>query len=182
MALPELLAPTATELLRLTNGEVMGVPKSKPVFTPWSGRKLRNSFGKKPLLLHAGERCFAELVVLRLFQAAGWSGRWVVTFGAPRTAPRFVTAWKDSAPKTQTNVPVSDFAIQSLLGSIVQQNRHTYSGCWDVIAWNGSHLLFAEAKQKGHDRVLATQLRWFESAIATGLTVESFLVVEWSFL
>jgi hypothetical protein len=80
-------------------------------------------------------------------------------FGAPPLAPRFLTSWNDSDLKDQTNVPVTDPAIQSLLGSIAQENRHNYSGCWDVIAWNGPHLLFAEAKLKGRDEVRATQLR-----------------------
>jgi hypothetical protein len=75
----------------------------------------------------------------------------------------------------------------SFTESIVEQaalawleNRGTYSGCWDVIAWHGKELIFAESKLKGHDRPRATQRRWFAAGIAAGLSPESFLVVEWS--
>lgn len=65
------------------------------------------------------------------------------------------------------------------LHAIAIANGNTYAGCWDVIAWKGDRLVFAEAKRQKKDRMQRTQLRWLETALQCGCTVEDFLVVEW---
>ena len=180
MKLPRDLFPVATERFALPDGRWVAVPKATPRFASWRGQPLPDTFGGKPTLDYAGEACFAELVILRIFQAAGWSARWVDTYGAARLRPRFLTTWSSEGLKAQRHRPITNTRVQRLLDSIAQANRSTYSRCWDIIAWQGNEIIFAESKLRGHDRLRASQRRWFAAGIAAGLSPESFLVVEWS--
>lgn len=180
MQLPQALLPLATEPFTLPDGKVMSIQKAQPAFTSWRGEPLADSFGGKPALDHCGEPCFAELVILRLFQAAGWSGRWVETYGAAAMRPWFLNRWNSRGLKAQQHLPIEDVWVQATLDSVAHGNGATYSGCWDVVVWADTHILFAEAKLKGRDRVRRTQRRWLSSALTTGLTTDSFLVVEWT--
>ena len=180
MELPRDLVSVATEPFALPDGRVVAVPKATPTFTSWRGQPLPDTFGGKPALDHAGEACFAELLILRIFLAAGWSARWVETYGASRLRPRFLTTWSSEGLKAQAHQPISDTRVQHTLESIAVANGGTYSGCWDVIAWQGKEIVFAESKLKGHDSLNDNQRRWFAAGIAAGLSTDSFLVVEWS--
>lgn len=178
--LPPSLRPVSTEPFTLADGRLVHVPKARPSFTSWRGEPFVNTFGGKPVLLHEGAPCFAELVILRHFLAAGWSGRWVETYGASSMRPRLLTDWNGQGLKAQAHIPIEDASVQTRLDDMAKANGETYSGCWDVVVWNGAQLLFVEAKRNRKDRVQATQRHWLESALASGLTVESFLVVEWT--
>lgn len=180
MQIPSVLLPVTAEPFPLRDGRVLSVPKATPAFVQWRGPALADTFGGKPILESGGVPCFAELIILRLFLAAGWSGRWVETYGAPAMRPRLLTTWSDEGLKAQTYEPILDEPVQALLDSIAHANGGTYSGCWDVVAWHERRLVFAESKRKGQDRLRATQQRWFAAAMAAGLSPESFLVVEWT--
>jgi hypothetical protein len=39
----------------------------------------------------------------------------------------------------------------------------------------------SEPPRASRDRIRASQLRWLEAAMGTGLSADSFLIVEWSF-
>jgi hypothetical protein len=177
--LPRDLVPVATERFVLPDGLEVEVPKARPTFALWRGQPLADTFGCKPALDHAGEACFAELVILRIFLAAGWSARWVETFGAARR-PHFLTTWSSEGLKAQAHQPITDTRVQHVLESIARANGGMYSGCWDVIAWRGKQIIFAESKRKGHDSLNDNQRGWFAAGITAGLSPESFLVVEWS--
>lgn len=94
--------------------------------------------------------------------------------------PRFLTNWGSHGLRTQINEPIPDPAVRNLLETVAHANGGSYSGCWDVVAWSGGRIVFAEAKHKGHDRLRSTQQRWVASAMAVGIPAESFLIVEWS--
>jgi hypothetical protein len=178
--LPAALCPVTSEPFSLSDGRVFGVPKTSPAFPPWSGAPLPYTFGGKAVLEYRGAPCFAEIVILRLLIVAGWSARWVVTYGAPAMCPRLLTTWSDGGLKAQAHEPIPDPSIQAQLDTVALANGGTYSGCWDVVAWQDGRLLFAESKRKAHDRIRATQRRWFAAAMGAGVPLESFLVVEWS--
>lgn len=180
MQLPALLSPITSEAISLSDGRVIAVPKTTPLFSAWAGDVPFDTFGGKAVLSHAGEPCFAEVVILRLFLEAGWSGRWVETYGAANMGPRMLSTWQPGSLKQQVLSPIADNIIQQRLDSIACANRSTYSGCWDVVAWQGDELVFVESKRKKHDRFRPTQVRWLEAALASGLGPHSFLVVEWS--
>jgi hypothetical protein len=180
MLLPSELLPITTDLFSLSDGRVLGVPKKSPTFSPWSGDPLPYTFGGKAVLECRGAPWFAELVILRRLVAAGWSARWVVTYGAAAMRSRLLTTWSRGGLWVQAHEPISDPSIQAELDTVALANGGTYSGCWDVVAWQDGRLRFVESKRKAHDRIRATQRRWFAAAMGAGVPLESFLVVEWS--
>jgi hypothetical protein len=140
-----------------------------------------STFGGKPLVEHEGEVCFAELVVLRLFQRAGWDGRWIETFPPRRGMPLMLMAWDPRGIRHQISVPIVEPRILALLERIADMNNGSFSGCWDVLAWHDDRVIFAETKRSKNDAINSNQLKWLSSGMRAGLSVESFLLVEWSF-
>jgi hypothetical protein len=65
----------------------------------------------------------------------------------------------------------------SLLRRIWQTAKTT--ACFDVFAWQGSDVLFCEAKRRKKDKLTDAQLRFVEGALTCGVPRESFLIVEW---
>lgn len=139
-----------------------------------------HSFGGKDLLLVDGRPQFAEVAILRLFEEAGWQGRWVETYGKPALAPALWRAWHPYGPRAQTHVPIEEAWVNERLRAIVAANGNSYSGCWDVVAWKEDRLVFAESKKAKKDRMRSTQWRWMVAAMECGCALEDFLIVEWS--
>ena len=54
--------------------------KYHETFEAWRGPAIADTYGNKPVLDWHGEPLFAELVVLRQWQARGWDGVWVDSF------------------------------------------------------------------------------------------------------
>lgn len=81
--------------------------------------------------------------------------------------------------KSAVDKPIDEPRVTTLLDAIAHANGHTYSGCWDVVAWNDDRVVFIEAKQRRKDRIRASQLRWLAAALEQGLSKEAFLMVEW---
>jgi len=147
----------------------------------WDGALVADTFGGKGLLSLDGEPAFAELVLLRMFQASGWEARWVETYGRPRMAPMFLNNWTVTSIKNQTNVPITHAPVAELLHTIALQNGNTYGGCWDIVAWKNDRIIFAELKRAKKDRMQPTQIKWADAALACGLSTDNFLIVEWDF-
>lgn len=166
MDYPEALRPSGVEHVDLISGRHVAVPMATAVFARWSGAPLADTYGGKTVLEFNGEALFAELVILRHLEAAGWKGAWIDTY-----RNRVLTGFGRPAllPAEQ----------QAMLNRIFSRagSRH---GCFDVLAWRGSDRLFAEAKRGGKDRLRDTQVRWLSAALDDCLPTESFLVVEWS--
>lgn len=138
-----------------------------------------HNFGSKTLLEVDGHAQFAEVAILRLFEAASWEGRWVETYGKPALQPGLWRAWHLDGPSAQVQRPIEEAWVNERLRAIAVANGNSYNGCWDVVVWKEDRLVFAESKRKGKDRIRATQLRWLEAALKCGCAVEDFLVVEW---
>lgn len=155
------------------------LPCCRIQFTAASDVKGVNTFGGKDLLLVDGRPQFAEVAILRLFQAAGWQGRWLETYGHGKLTPGLWNAWHPDGPRAQTHTPIEEAWVNERLAAIAAANGGTYSGCWDVVAWKGEQLVFAESKRQRKDKIRGTQLRWLEAALKCGCSVEDFLVVEW---
>ena len=77
---PQCLAPTCEEAILLRSGSAVHLPKTTPQFSVWQHDVPFDRYGKKAVLDFRGEPLFAELVILRLFDEAGWSGVWVDTY------------------------------------------------------------------------------------------------------
>ena len=172
MEYPTALRPVSTEPFTLPNGHVVRVSKACPRFTIWRGdppfEHLKSTLKRKRALSFNGEPMFAEIATLRLLESAGWSGVWVDTFHRRYRV----------AVETYINVPAERAALLAEIEHAVGKR----GGCFDLYAWRGNAVLFAELKLAGEDRIRPSQRRWLAGALACGLPVESFLVVEWDSL
>lgn len=177
---PSLLRPTTTEAV-LLNDHPVHVPKVELSLRRWEGAPLTHTFGGKPLIDFGGRPVFAELCVYELLRLCGWQARWVETYGAPATAPYHFTAWADERPGAQLHVPITELWVLGILQDVAANNCGNYAGCWDVVGWHDSTILFAELKRRRKDRVRSTQHRWLAAGLAAGLQVDNFLLVEWDF-
>jgi hypothetical protein len=164
--LPQSLAPTSEEVISLPSGLLVHVPKATARFTAWQHDVPFDRYGQKAVLDFHSKPLFAELVILRLFEEAGWSGVWVDTYR--RCFRADVTECVElSADKLR------------LLEQIYAAGG-ARSGCFDVFVWKEEEIMFAESKRSGRDKIRASQMRWLEGAVRSGFGLESFLVVEWS--
>ena len=137
-------------------------------FKKWSDPKVEGTYGGKAVLDFEGNPVFAELLILRLFQTAGWDGVWVDTFGG-----KYRTEYW---PKNQVTLPETQRELLQKIFGLAGSKK----GCWDVFCWRDDIHLFAESKRQGRDQIRATQRQWLEAAIQSGLPLDSFLVIEWS--
>lgn len=152
---------------------------ARPTFIAYTGTEAVDNFGGKDLLLVDGRPQFAEVAILRAFEAEGWVGRWVETYQRPAMYPALLRAWNGGTFMEQEQRPIEELWVNNRLQTIVNNNG-SFSGCWDVVAWKGDRLVFAESKKQKGDRMRDTQVRWMEAALSCGCVVEDFLVVEWS--
>jgi hypothetical protein len=165
---PERLMPETVENLHLPSGLDVQIPKTAPVFRPWSGEFTGDTYGSKPLLDIDGTPMFAELAILRLFQKDEWNGVWVDTF-----RKRYRTSWGEEGV-----VRLSGDKLQLL--KAIHQRAGSASGCFDVFCWKDDSVVFAESKCRSKDEIRQTQLAWLEAAMQTGLDASAFLIGEWS--
>jgi len=166
--LPASLCPTATEDLALPSGRRVLVAKATPTFPAWPGPVPADTHGGKVLLDFRGRLAFAELVILWSLIEAGWDGVWVDSY---RNVYR--RGYWDTPPVDTLPAP-----CQQRLGQIVAHAGRR-GGPWDVFAWQGSQLLFAESKRHTRDSIRESQLAFLDSALVMGEPPEAFLLVEW---
>ena len=122
----------------------------------------------KPPLIYQGRPMWAEFILLRLLERAGWSGVWVKNWGGR-------AFWRDVA------APVSlPPAVGELFGLIERHTGNARGGCWDIFAWHGDDVVFVESKQRAKDALRRSQELWLECAIEQGIPLSSFFVAEWT--
>ncbi len=166
--LPPELCPTGSECIGKPPQDI-AVPKATPSFRRWQGPVPGDSYGGKPILDANGEPAFAEVVILRALQRAGWDGVWVDTY---RKSYRR-SSWGDKV----SSLPQEPAALLAEIRSIAEDQAR----CWDVFCWRSDGaVLFAEAKRAGRDRIRESQVAWFKAALHLGRRPREFLVVEWS--
>jgi len=122
----------------------------------------------KPAFDFEGAPTWVEFIVLRLLERAGWDGVWVKNFSGGRAF------WRD------IHQPVELPAIPATRFRQIEASAGRTSGCWDVFAWKGEDVLFAESKRRGSDKLNENQLNWLAAALRAGVPLSSFAVVEWS--
>jgi hypothetical protein len=156
------------EQVKLQSGRVVQVAKCLVHFRLWTGKPIRNTYGGKTVLAFGGKPVFAEIAILRSLQKDGWDGVWV---------DNYRRKFRIDLPERADPVSLPPKA-KDISNEIVLVN-HSRNGCWDVFAWKGTSILFAEAKRLKKDYIRPTQRQWLESALTIGVPVNSFLVVEW---
>jgi hypothetical protein len=111
---------------------------------------------------------FAELAILRIFQQAGWEGRWIDSYRGKYR----IGYWGKNVTK---ELP----AQQKTILDLIRDKAGCKGGCFDVFCWHDGSVIFVESKWKRHDRIRQTQKRWLETALNIGFSLDSFLIVEW---
>jgi len=164
------LDPSAVEHLKLPDGRVIAVPKATPTFRPWTGSPLGSTYGGKAVLDAAGEPCFAEIAILRELKREGWEGVWIDTYRN--------RMWRDS--KRERPVTELPACPRSVLDRVRAARGGKRAGTWDVLAWRGDDLRFAEAKRAARDKIRPSQVEWLAAALGVGVRLDQLLVVEWS--
>lgn len=124
---------------------------------------------------------FAEMAITKLFLSSGWDSRWVETYGGRQNDPFFFSDWKDDKYKNQKNDPITNEKVLETLRNISENNKDSFSGCWDVLGWSGDEIIFAESKRLKRDSVRSTQLNWLKAGLNSGLETSNFMIVEWDF-
>jgi hypothetical protein len=165
---PDILRPRLYERVTLPSGCSVDVPKATIIFQKWLLEVPSKTYGNKALLACDHELVFAELAILRIFERAGWDGRWIDSFGGKFR----IGYWTDDATR---DLPPEQRAVFDS----IQKLAGIKGGCFDVLCWRDGIVCFAEAKRKKRDRIRRTQKRWLEAALSFGLPVTAFLIVEW---
>jgi hypothetical protein len=147
----------------------------------WTGSNFQHSFGGKPIVSYDGKAMFAELAIVQIVQRAGWSSRWVETYGSNNKEPVFLIDWLDAPLTEQISQPLDSAFHQERLAKIAAQNGNSYNGCWDVLAWSGERTLFIETKQYKKDTIRDSQIKWSLAGLKTGLEPTNFLIAQWDF-
>lgn len=179
--LPDSLRSMGVERLTLPDGTRLSVAKTKLTLTRWRGAPATHPVTGKPVIDEEGVPLFPELTVLKRLVADGWEARWIQPLGAG-VEPYLLTDWLDAPLADQVTLPITVPAARARLRAIASVNRPAgYGGCWDLLAWRGTELLFVEVKQASKDHLRPTQLAWLDAALRCGFTVAQFLVVEWQF-
>lgn len=168
MKYPLQLNPTSHVRIELPSNKIVEVPQVQTTFKVWSGKNNFDTYGGKTVLSVYGKPAFAELIILKIFQPEGWEGVWVDTFQNKYRTEYF--------PKNEVDIPVE----QDTLIEAIRAKTGMSKGCWDVFCWKDNDIIFAESKRRGRDRIRNTQIQWLESSLEHGLSLDSFLVVEWS--
>ncbi len=138
--------------------------------SPWVGdvpEAFRAVPGKPPLDFD-GRPHYAEFVLLRLLERAGWSGVWVKNWGSR-------AFWRDIG--VSVALPPREETLFRKIASCIGGSG---AGCWDIIAWLEEDVLFVESKQLGKDALRPNQARWLECALHRQVPLSSFLIVEWT--
>lgn len=175
---PKLLQPTDKEIFNLTGTDIE-IPKCLTKFKAWRGEPVKETFGGKSIVCVDNKPMFAELAIVQYFIKSGWQSRWIETYARDKQDPLFLLQWKDDRFKNQENSPIKDKKILEILSDITSRNNNSYSGCWDVIAWKGDNIIFAESKRLKRDKIRQTQNNWLSAGLRYGLKTDNFLIVQW---
>lgn len=177
---PKYLDPAYSEVFQLEN-KTVEIPKCILQFQHWSGARLKESFGGKPIVSLGNQPMFAELAIMTHFINSGWQARWVETYGRGNQLPVFLSEWKDEPYANQKHEPIEDKWVLDTMSGIAKLNKNSYAGCWDVLAWKDKTIIFAESKRNNKDYIRPSQNKWLATGLAFGLKPDKFLLVQWDY-
>jgi hypothetical protein len=178
IAYPETLIPIEKEPISIDE-YIFEIPKCIIKFEKYNGEEVTDTFGGKPIISLNGRPVFAELVIMNYFIADGWNSRWVETYGKGKMNPMLLSKWEEGNYKSQEHNPITNDYILDILKCISSLNGNSFYGCWDVLAWKGDKIIFAESKRTKKDSIRDTQINWLKAAFQFGLNTDNFLMVEW---
>jgi hypothetical protein len=159
---------TESEIFSLSSGAQISIRKYFLKLKEWTGTSIANTYNGKAVIDWEGEPLFAELAVLRLFQSNAWDGVWVDSYRR-----KFRVGLPDVAEPV--NLPLEQFNLIDKL----REETGRFGGCWDLLLWKGDTTLFVELKRRKKDSIQSTQIEWLRVALESGLTLDSFALIEW---
>ena len=158
---------TGDEIFSLSSGAKIPIRKYFLEFNAWKGAPIPNTYNGKAVIDWNGEPVFAELAVLRLFQAHGWNGAWVDSYRRKFRVGLPDVAEPTSLPRVQTD-----------LIEMLREKTGRFGGCWDVVVWKNDVMRFLELKRLKKDAVQDTQVEWLAAGLDSGLSADNFALVE----
>lgn len=177
---PKFLNPAYDEVFQLSERQIV-IPKGVVQFQKWKGAPLKESFGGMPVVSVEDRPMFAEVAIMQHLIHYGWETRWILTTNRRNKEPLYFSEWKDELYVNQNHAPIADEKVSEMMKGIAKLNGNSYQGCWDVLAWKGNRILFAEAKRNNKDLTSIAKNNWLAAALASGLTPDNFLLVQWDF-
>jgi hypothetical protein len=145
---------------------VVQVPVYPRTEVPWTDAPPREAgvIPNKRLYALDGSPIYAELLVVRLLERAGWNAAWRKTWNG-------VAYWRDVSEKVE---------LGALASSIVEQvtRQAGYEGSWDIVAWRARELRLLCSRPAGGQRVTAYMADWLDAALRMGVPLGCFAVVE----
>jgi hypothetical protein len=124
----------------------------------------------KPALVFEGVTTWAEYVLVRLLERAGWEARWIKNWLGSR---EFCVE-----PGRRRDLPTAPAKVFTALHRRAVALRG--AGSWDIFAWSGDDYLFLESKKhRSSDRLNGNQIAWLEAAIDEGFSADQFAIVEY---
>lgn len=177
---PTFLNPAYSEIFQLSESEIE-IPKCVVQFQKWKGIPLKESSGGKVIVSVDDKPMFAELALLKQLIDDGWQARWLLNYNRKNKPPVLIEEWKDEKFENQKHEPIAEQKISDLLNGIATLNNNSFLGCWNVIAWKGDSVLFADSKRNNKDLFDSSKQKWLAAAMAYGLSPENFLVMQWDY-
>lgn len=177
---PKFLNPVYAEIFQLAQREIE-IPKCVVQFQKWKGASLKESFGGMPVVSVEDKPMFAEEAIMQHLINEGWQTRWILTINRRHKEPIYISEWKDDLYLNQKHETIADANVVEMMKQIAKLDNNSYEGCWDVLAWKENRILFVEAKRNNKDLASVTKNKWLTAALASGLTADNFLLVQWDF-
>jgi hypothetical protein len=168
-SIPAALNPGGEIEFLLPSGRAIGIPRARPLFPPWRGTPAAGGTSARVLLDFHGRPASAALAVLWALQAGGWQG---VMIDHEQDAYR--ADWPENAPAAE--LPPEAKALVDRINQTARKRK----GTWDLFCWKEDRFLFAAVKRFKQERFNSAQLSWLEAGLMSGLTSESFVVIEWA--
>jgi hypothetical protein len=138
-------------------------------FNLWKGERIKDTFGNKPVIYFNNKPLFAELVIVEIFKINGINAVWV---------DNFRKKFRIELPENNNGIELP-IEIKNKFDLIVKQNK-TRNGCWDIITWNDKNeITFFELKLKGRDEIRDSQIKWLNTCIEIGYSLNNFTIIEW---
>jgi hypothetical protein len=177
-SLRKLAEGVEVHLVMLPDGSSAKIPQWTIRFPPANPDRLpadalARTYTSKPLVEVGGEALFGELAIVRWLQRDGWDAVWVDSYHEKGRHKLFWQALPhETEPYDLSQVP----RAWEMYERIVEANGGRAAGFFDVLAWQGSRMLYIEYKGAG-DRPNANEAAWVQAAVGAGVRESELLYV-----
>jgi hypothetical protein len=127
---------------------------------------LQSTYTSKPLVDVDGESLFGELAIVRWLAKDGWDALWVDTFHGRKF-------WREMP---HMGPPVSPPPQVRSLYDRIAQTKGSPSGCFDIVAWSESRIIWLEYKGP-RDKPNRNEALWIEAALQSGVEEKDLFFV-----